>query len=258
MNKMNKMGTESSLTEDNRHKRSGQSIDNSRGRGPSEMKFSSKFIGAPEQPTLEDPNRVPDDLLQSFNMQTQVTDKQLTVNQTIPNAKGRMPGSFPFVSEEYPDRASNPASNQHSSTYQAHQEYLRQLNHVNEWKEHNCLSDMSDTTRFQLWQKQQQQVLELHIDGDDHDRRRVCIKQCCLQNAIQSKLKLNEKQDHVARVRQEREQLKQIKQQKVELEKSIDTPRDPRSIAVAKPTNAAPIALVHFADNNLESWRQQQ
>lgn len=30
----------------------------------------------------------------------------------------------------------------------------------------------------------QEQLLELHIDGDDHDRRRVCIKPCCLQNAI--------------------------------------------------------------------------
>lgn len=156
MNKMNKMGTESSLTEDNRHKRSGQSIDNSRGRGPSEMKFSSKFIAGNEQAVLDqlDPNRGQDDLLQSFNMQTQVTDKQLAANQTIPNTKGRMPGTFPFLPEEYHDRASNPNSNQHSSTYQAQQEYLHQLNHVNEWKEHNCLSDMSDTMRFQLWQKQ--------------------------------------------------------------------------------------------------------
>ena len=102
---------------------------------------------------------------------------------------------FPQVNEEYFDRSSL----QNSSTYQ---EYVSQLNQINEWKEQNCYSDMSDTVRFQMWQKQQQQqILELHISAEDHEKRKVCIKQCCLQNAIQNKLKLNERQDHVAKIR---------------------------------------------------------
>lgn len=77
MQRLHKQGAESSATEDNNNRRSGVSINNSRSRGGSEMKFSSKFTGHLDQQTLENREATRgEDTLQSFHMHTQVTDHQ--------------------------------------------------------------------------------------------------------------------------------------------------------------------------------------
>lgn len=77
MHRLQKQGAESSATEDNNNKRSGVSINNSRSRGGSEMKFSSKFTGHLDQQTLENREATRgEETLQSFHMRTPVADHQ--------------------------------------------------------------------------------------------------------------------------------------------------------------------------------------